>query len=78
MTETEWPPFPSLENAEVEEELKKTQFCGLTGLQDASTTDGPKVEDCQTLEELQVQTFLHQNPNLRDATSISADNYAAL
>ena len=75
--ETEWPPLPSLENAEVEEELKKTQFCGLTGLQDDSITDGPKVEDCQTLEELQVQTFRHQNPNLGDSTSLTADDYAA-
>ncbi|CAL8339438.1 unnamed protein product [Boreogadus saida] len=75
--ESQWPCPPEPEPTEVGAELRKSIFCRLTGLQDPAVTDGPVVEDCKTIEELQEQTFCHQSSHKEDKTPLTAGDYAA-
>ena len=74
--EAEWPHPPDLEPVEVEVELRKSIIRHLTDQPGPAAPNGPNVEDCRTIEELQRLTFRKHSPHLDPETPLSAADYA--
>ena len=71
-SESEWPTIPTKVEVHEDVEIKKSPFCGLVQL---PRMEGPPMDDCDSLEDLQHLTFCHEN-KLPTTTQLSADNYA--
>lgn len=71
--EEEWPEQPPVVESHDETELKSSLFCGMNA---DKPVEGPKMDDCKTIEELQKMTFLWHHPEHPKSSDLSAENFA--
>ena len=71
--EEEWPKQPPMTESQEESELKRSLFCGLS---QATPSEGPEMDGCLTLEDLQKKTFFWHHRELPTTSDLSAADYA--
>lgn len=72
-SEEEWPSQPAVTEVQDEPELRRLLFCGLS---QAPAAEGPALDDCPSLADLERKTFFWHHKDLPDTTNLSAADYA--
>ena len=70
--EEEWPRQPPMTKSQEDSELKKSLFCGLN---QAKPSEGPEMDGCLTLKDLQKKTFFWHHRELPATSDLSAADY---